>query len=545
MRREISILDATGRPLRRKVTRPHAPGVDHLDIVQHRGAYGFTGFGYRAATTATADGRAYLSYSGDKHLDYHRKQLLAQSRDFERNNAIYLGMVERMVSYIVGNGFGLRVKTSSRQANRALEGLWRQWWKRPEIRGLLSGPQVIRQVCRELIVAGDTGAVKTDKATIRLIEAEQIDHQALSDGISKDDYGAPMFYYVAPYNSAGRVDVMRAQGVQAKDFLFVTNPTRPSQTRGVPQFQSAFPVIHMLADIMTSEAISWQQLSRYAVSITREAGPAAGFIESAVDEDKSDDEGDDTTTRVTELDYALLFHGQPGEKLEGVNRNIPGANFPESVRMFLRLLGLPAGLPLEIILLDWTKSNYSQSRAVLEQAFETFQAYQDLLEEQFYGPLLAWKLEHWSQDIGSRALEEIRSGMRSDGTPSYEWIRPTYPWLDVKAEAEAHAAKLDRTLTTHAHVCKSQKLDREDVLSTRKAEVEEAIQMAQEIEKKFEGVKVPWQIFAGLAAPSASPAAAKPVAEEKEATEATEDTEDTERTDDRKDSDDGSQPDDQ
>ncbi|MCK9570140.1 phage portal protein [Candidatus Pacearchaeota archaeon] len=509
MRRELSILDSTGRPIRREVSHAPRPGTDRLDVVQHRGTYGFTGYGYRSATTATADGRAFLSFSGDAHLDFHRKRLLAQSRDFERNNAIYVGMVERMVAYIVGNGFGLRVKTSDRQANRTLEKLWRQWWRRPEIRGVLSGPQVIRQICREVLVAGDTGVLKTDKATIRLIEAEQIDHAQLTDGISKDDFGSPIYYYVAPYTSSGRVDVRKAMGIQPVNFLFLTNPTRPSQTRGVPQFQSAFPIIHMLFDIMTSEAVSWQQLSRYAVSITREGGPAMGYIESNVDENKSDDEANDTTTRVTELDYALLFHGEPGEKIEGVNRTIPGVNFPESVRMFLRLLGLPAGLPLEIILLDWTKSNYSQSRAVLEQAFETFQTYQDLLEEQFYTPILAWKLSHWSTEIGAEAMDELVSGVRSDDTPSYEWIRPTYPWLNQKEEAEAYAAKLDRSMTTHAHVCKSQKLDREDVLSTRRAEVEEAIEIAAGIEDKFPGAKVPWQIFAGLAAPAAAAATTK------------------------------------
>jgi capsid protein len=272
--------------------------------------------------------------------------------------------------------------------------------------------------------------------------------------------------------------------------------------------QSAFPMLHRINDVCDSEAVSWQQLARYAVAILRQGGPQVGYLESAEDEDKSDDEGNDTTTRVTELDYALLFHGEPGEEVKGIEHNIPGKDFPASIRMFLRLLGLPLGLPLEIILLDWTGSNYSQSRAVLEQAFETFQTYQDVLEEQFYTPVLNWKLDHWSAEIGPRALAELRSGVRTDGTPTYEWIRPTFPWLDQLKEAQAHAAKLDRTLTTHAHVCKSQKLDREDVLSTRQQEVEDAIQMAQTIEKKFPGSRVPWQIFAGLAAPTSAPVAA-------------------------------------
>ncbi len=513
---QISILDAAGRPIHRARAKSLRGTDPRLDILQYRGTYGMTGYGYRSAATATAEGRSYSSYSGDRQLDFHRKILLAHSRDLWRNNGIYKGIIERAVSYIVGNGFGLRVKTSSAATNRKVEGLWRQWWRRPEIRGILTGPQVARMICREILVAGDHGIIKTDKATIRLIEAEQIDHKIFSDGIDKDDFGAPQTFYVAPYSSSGVVQTSKATGVKAGDFIFLTDPCRPSQTRGVPALQSSFPMLHRINDVCDSEAISWQLLARYAITILREGGPSLGYDESGVDDDKADAEGDDTTTRVTELDYALIFHGEPGDEVKGIERNIPGKDFPASIRMFLRLLGLPLGIPLEIILLDWTQSNYSQSRAVLEQAYETFQSYQDLLEEQCFTPLLNWKLGHWSADVGTRALTELQSGLRSDGGPSYEWIRPTYPWLDQLKEAQAHAAKLDRTLTTHAHVLKSQKLDREDVLSTRRTEVEEAIQMARQIEERFPGAQVPWQIFAGLPAPAATPAATAPQDQDEE-----------------------------
>lgn len=513
MRRISTILDAHGAPYQRSITQtPARSGRRDIDIVRQRGTYGWSGYGFRAARTATEDGRVYLTLSGDKHLDYHRKRLIAESRDFERNNGIYVGMIERAVAYIVSNGFGLRVKTSSKQANRRVEALWRQWWQWPEVRGLITGAQVARMACRELLVAGDFGAVKTDKATIRLIEAEQIDHKKLADGIDKNLYGTPTYYHVCPYSSNGRADLNKSKAVAARDFLFVVDPKRPSQTRGYPVMVASFPMLHRINDVCDSEAVSWQLLARYAVSVLREGGPNLGYDESAADADRSaaDTDGNDTTTRVTELDYAVIFHGQPGEEVKGVEHNIPGKNFPESIRMFLRLLGLPLGLPLEIILLDWTKSNYSQSRAVLEQAYETFIAYQDILEAQFFRPLLQWKLSQWLGDekIGKRAAKELTDGLAGDDTPVTEWIRPTFPWLDQLKEAQAQAAKLDRTLTTHAHVLKSLKLDREDVLTTRQQEISEAIEMAGSLGDKY-GVAVPWEIFAGLAAaPTPAPASA-------------------------------------
>lgn len=522
---QVRILDSTGTPIVRRMTRPARGGRHTLDIQQQRGTYGFTGYGYKAATAATHDGRAYTSYSGDQHLSFHRKKLLAHSRDLLRNNGIYVGMIERAVSYIVGGGFGLRVRTANKKANTKIEGLWRQWFKRPEIRGLLNGGQVGRMVCRELLAAGDVGITKTDKATIRLIEAEQIDHPLCDDGIAKDAYGTPKTYHVCPYGKNGVVSSHDAKPVHARDFLFITDPKRPSQTRGVPALQSSFPMLHRISDVCDSEAISWQLLARFAVAVLREGGPEMGYAESASNTEKTDSDSDDTTTRITELDYALMFHGQPGESVQGIDRNIPGKDFPESIRMFLRLLGLPLGLPLEIILLDWTKSNYSQSRAVLEQAFETFECYQDILEAAFFAPLLAWKIDHWSGAVSKKAMDELRLGVNRDGAPVVEWIRPSFPWLDQLKEAQAQAAKLDRTLTTHAHVCKSLKLDREDVLATREQEVTEAIEIGQRLSKKFD-TDVDWRIFAGLDTKAAAPAVE-------------EDPDDEDETDDEKKPDDG------
>jgi capsid protein len=195
--------------------------------------------------------------------------------------------------------------------------------------------------------------------------------------------------------------------------------------------------------------------------------------------------------RMTELDYALIFHANPGEEVKGIERNIPGRNFSESLLMFLRLLGLPLGLPLEIILLDWTKSNYSQSRAVLEQAFQTFLRWQMKLDQFVLTPLVAWKKRLWEQ---SGLLAERRDF-------AFEWIKPTFPWLDQLKESQAYGEKLDRGMVTHSRVCKSLNTEREDVIDGREAEVRDAIDRAKKI-KADTGVEVPWQIFAGLKAPT-------------------------------------------
>jgi len=466
-------------------------------ISGYRRIYG--SLGYRSARVATSEGRSYVLYPHYAHGDRDRLKLIGQSRQFLRDNAIYKGLIERMVSYIVGNGFELQAESSSASTVRKTEKLWSDFFAGPEIRGILSGPQVAKMVIRELLVAGDSTVLKTDKGLIQIFEAEQLDgDKSYPNGIKKDRYGRPVRYHLCPWKSHA-VDKRNGRSYPASDIMFVTNPERPSAIRGIPASQAAFSMLHRVNDICDSEAIAWQLLSRLAVTVVRQEGPQIAYTESKTDPNKSTDQLEgDLARRVAELDYALMFHGEPGEEIKGIDRNIPGRDFPASVRMFLRLLGLPLGCPLEIILLDWTRSNYSQSRAVLEQAYENFSFYQRLAINSFFRPLFEWKLAGWRNSGLVAKTAKIKAG----------WITPTFPWIDQLKEAQAQASKIDRGFVSHTAVCKFLKSDRDEVIAAREREVRDAIERAKKIEDDT-GEKVDWRIFAGLEA-SASKSKAQP-----------------------------------
>ena len=460
-----------------------------LVIVRAPGKY--TSLGYRSARIASSEGRVYSAASGEQHERYDRLKLINQSRTFLRNNSIYKGMINRAVSYIVGNGFTLQMKTKNKGFNAKAEALWERFHSRPEIRGILSGRKTDRMTCQELLVAGDTAVILTNKdGKIQLIEAEQIAAKSrIIDGIKKDEFGAPVKFWICPYNKNGFAATAKAKGYNPENILFLTNPERPSSVRGVPPCQSAFPMLHRINDVCDSEAIAWQLLARLAVSINRKEGAQQAYNESKADPDKEGTAGEGSlSTRITELDYALMFQADVGEEIKGIERNIPGKNFSESLRMFLRLLGLPLGLPLEIILLDWTKSNYSQSRAVLEQAYQVFLDYQAILEDYYYRPLIEWKIQQW---IDAKELGDSKEKFK------FDLIKPTFPWIDQLKEVEAYGKKVSRGFTTHTQVCKSLNADREDIVDLREAEIKDAIERVKKI-KDETGFEVPYEILCGL-----------------------------------------------
>jgi len=478
---------ATSRPAR------SVSGPGHVLTSGVRGTY--TATGYHSVRVLARDGIAAGSAaSGDAHLLYDRATLVNQSRKFLRDNAIYKGIVERFTAYTVGNGFTLDAKTGDAEVDLTLERLWKDWMRRADIREVLTASRLQRMLAKELAVAGDLGIIMVDNGQLQLVESEQISGPSnrCNDGIARDKINKPTQYFVTGYGRHGRRRLADAKPYTPDSFIFLTDPERPSAVRTAPPTQSAFPMLHRINDVCDSEAIAWQLLARLALSVQRDFGPEDAYNTSTADDTAGDDQWDQ---RVTEMGYALIFHCRPGEKIEGVNRNLPGKDFGQSITMFLRLLGLPLGLPLEIVLLDWTKSNYSQSRAVLQQAYQTFLGWQELLEDKFYDRVYRWKVGQW-----------IRDGLVLDRPESYahQWIKPSFPWIDQVKEAQAWGLSVDRGFTTHGAVCKSQGTERQAVVDAREKEIRDAIARARAIAGET-GVEVPWQILAGMMPPGSQP----------------------------------------
>ena len=475
-----------------------------LATADRRGYYSARGY-QTASVLTTHDGYIAPSGSGESLAEYDRSTLQRLSRAFYRNNEIYKGIVDSAVRYTVGSGFQLKCRADDPQAAARVEAAWNTWWKDPEVRHCLDGPALLEMICREEIIAGDSGSILTNKRLVQIVEAEQIAAKTPTDGIRKDAYGAPQGFYVCPYGRGGYIDYAKKAYYAAKSFVFVSNQERPSSLRGIPAAQAAFPMLHRIGDVIDSEAISAQLQARMALAVTRELGPMLGQAESTPDPALEGKDGQ-ADTRFAETGYALIAHLQPGEKVEPIQRSAPSSQFVGSVKFFLRILGLPLGLPLEILLLDWTGSNYSQSRGAIIQAGVNFSRRQQRLWRQALDPIFEWWLAN-----------AVRSGeVAAADAPAAEghsWIAPSFPWLDLGQEADANALMIETGMTTLDQVCHSLNRDRGAVLAGRKREIAEAIGVAKELEAAH-GVKVPVGVPGGSQA-AADPGRARPAEEQR------------------------------
>jgi hypothetical protein len=184
---------------------------------------------------------------------------------------------------------------------------------------------------------------------------------------------------------------------------------------------------------------------------------------------------------------------------------------------------MTVGMPLEMLLLDWSKTNYSSARASIEQFARVIQGLQSLLMRGLHGPVYQWKVKEWTRE-GKVALPKSVS---PEEALAHEWIAPEIPWVDPLKEAQAWGKRMSYGLSTHTNAIKSQNKDRDNWVDQRKREVMEAIAIADEINAANPEAKVPWQMFCGIEVTGATQAqaAAKPEEEPKDETDDEDDQE--------------------
>lgn len=479
---------AAGPRRRRRATGPERLRVDPGSVSL---------LGYKARKIARSEGRSYTTASGDYHLRYELAANRDESRSYYQDNALYCGVIDRAVDNIVRGGFGLQITTDDKAFNDRAERLRAEAWRRPEIRGVTSGLQVERLVCRDVLVAGDVGTAFIDEgrrtAQFQLIESERITDGRGGTGVALDRLGRPTEYQVADYTASGQISGARFTKYGPDVFRLIFDPKRISQSRGTPVLISAFPYVNRIEDACSSEALAMQVLARLGFMVTDSEAAKNAYATSRADADASNtSEKFEWAQRIHDLGSALVFHGPPGSKVEGIARNIPGQMFVPAVRMFLRLMGLPIGLPLELVLLDWSETSYSSAQAALEQAYTTFVGWQQILTDLFYDPVLNWQLDQWMAD------ERLPAFPGGGAAVERTWIRPPFMWFDQLKTAQSWGVKMDRGLVTHAEACKAAGRDRPELNAARKAEFDDAIRDAQDLEKKYPGVHVDWRLFCGL-----------------------------------------------
>jgi len=152
--------------------------------------------------------------------------------------------------------------------------------------------------------------------------------------------------------------------------------------------------------------------------------------------------------------------GQPGEELQGFSPNVPNSEYFQQVKLILQVIGVNFGLPLCLVLMDGSETNFSGWRGAVDEARKGFVADQLNLVRRLHAPAYKWWLANEVKQDAS--LREAMSRPKID-IYKHNWNLPTWSYIEPVADAEGDAVQLRNSLTSPRRLHSARGNDWEEV----------------------------------------------------------------------------------
>ena len=463
-------------------------------------------------------GVAPMGAGADYHFRTEKEyyDLIEQARDMDRNDGLVGILADRRVDNIVQSGFTLDPKTGDKGLDNAL---W-QWWEdlstdpdQCDVTGECTWKEIERQACRSESIDGDIIITGTEDGTFQLLESHLIRTKSKTDdtflGVTTDAVGRRLQYHVADelsqfgqFGDVTPVDVRNDDGI--RQVFHVFNPKRANVTRGVTQLAPVFSLSGMLEDINFAKLVQQQVVSCFAVFRKMAAG--GNRLPSA---DGYGDAKTETTAagsrQLEGVSPGMEVIGQPGEELQGFSPNVPNSEYFQQVKLILQIIGVNFGLPLCLVLMDGSETNFSGWRGAVDEARKGFIADQMNLVRRLNRPAYIWRLWYELQQKGSQFKKSFSK--LQQGIFRHNWNLPTWSYIEPVADAQGDAEQLKNALTSPRRLHAARGKDWEEIAEESIADNAFAIQKAQTqaaaINAEFpNGPQITWRDLIALPRPA-------------------------------------------
>lgn len=450
-----------------------------------------------------------MAGSADADLLPDLGALVPRSRDLSRNNGLMAGAVQTNKDNIIGSVLRLSATPDakmlgwtpeqSREWSNLVEAEFRSFADTTECdaSNSLTLLGMSLQVLGGVITNGDALALpiwlprvgSKWNTRLMLVEADRLstpagmEHiQNMRAGVELDDYGAPVAYHIRRAHPGDRygfglTGMMAApDGLDAwervpaftpwgrRRVLHLHDKERTGQSRGKPLVTAVMREFHMAGKYQNTEL-----QASVANSLI------AAFLESNLDNESAAalfgqaprDEWAKSVTQARNIRMpqgASIINLPAGAKLSSFTPGRPNAAFEAFMHSVLRHIAAGMNLPYELLLKDFSQSNYSSARAALLEAWRYFHGRR------------RWLTDYWLRPIYELWLEEAINAGRIKAPGFYEnryaytrcrFIFAGRGWVDPTKEAQAAQLRMQIGVSTLEAECAEQGLDWEEVIAQR------------------------------------------------------------------------------
>jgi lambda family phage portal protein len=430
----------------------------------------------------------------------NRQNLLASSRDLDRNVSWVHGVWNAIANNVVGMGIRPESRIRKRRRSPGERGVsfdeakndqaaaaWDEWARGVDLQGRMSFYRFQWLVERELNVSGEAFVVFSTppKGTKRkvplildLVSAERIatlDEPApgggneIVQGVEFDSEKRIVAYHIYEQDPADGLSITSqsttAKRVPADRVLHLFSPHRPGAIRGLPRIHSVARTFEALAQYLDFELTRARIASAFALMIKRGGLPLR--LPQPLDASETPT-SDDAGNPIGQVEGGMILSGGPNDSFESASANIASTSFEPFVKLMLRSAAVGINVSYGFLARDYSDSSFSAARQQYLEDIKAWCPRQSFLVEQLCMPVadeffrcalvagvqpftgmrreeweLMWRTPGWDWvDPGKEMeaeLEAIRAGLKSPQESAQERGRDYYEVIEQLAEAKAFA----------------------------------------------------------------------------------------------------------
>ena len=447
--------------------------------------------------------------SADQDLLSDLPKLRERSRDLIRNDAIASGGIETIITNIIGSGIKVqsRVDYESLKINedyasklqKQFEKIWNRWVPHADAGGRMDFYEIEELEERSRFANGESILLpmriknknRPYDLAIQSIESDRLStpgglygSKDIRSGIKIGKFGEPLEYWIKKthpgdfiwgkgYNNSPEdyIKYKATDGFGVKNIFHLYHVLRSGQTRGEPFFA---PVINLFKDryeYMEAELIAARMAACIGLIIKKDNAMGAAISRKS----RTDSGG----KRIEDMSPGMVEYLEPGEEFGSFVPNRPGGTFPAFMERILRDISSGLNIPYEILSKDFSKSNYSNTRAALIEARRFFKKQQRFVADKLGQPIFELLLE---EAYLKGELDILDFYQNKWLYVKAKWISPGWQWVDPQKEVKAAVMSVDNNQSTLAAEAASHGDDWEDNLEQRARELKKI----KELEEKHE-----------------------------------------------------------
>ncbi len=467
-----------------------------------------------------------LAGSPDSDLLPEHGTIVSRSRDLTRNQGVADGARQTHVDNIIGCGLRLSAKPNWRVLKRDrkwaeawgndVQALWQTWWGTPycDVSEKHNGDSLTQLVFNSAWLNGEGLALplwmpergRRYNTCLQIIEPDRLsnpnfqpDTQTLRKGVRIDGYGKPLAYAIRKTHPGDAyLGLGMGMGMGEWEWVPASAPNgrrrvihlhdsaRTGQSRGIPALAAVMRQFKVLSDFTNAELKAAVANALVAIVLQSNMGQESlvELLSNNPDALKRYQDGLASNNR-SAIDYmgAMVLPVPLGTEVKSFSPARPSTSFEPFVTTLFRYIAAGLHMPYELLMKDFSKTNYSSARAALLEAWRFFKGRRK------------WMADYWMSPCYLLWLEEVSQMGLIDAPDFYEnweaysackWIGDGRGWVDPLKEVQAADMRIKLGISTLEAECAEQGEDWEETMEQRARE----LQRQKELEDEY-GIKFP------------------------------------------------------